>query len=189
MEDAMLSSSYFRLYLKKGLLQGLAIVLTATVIGFSTNMIRKDGLPVVGKWSVEDRVADKSGASLVISLPEAKAVYHKNKALFLDARAQDMFDAGHIRGARNLPWYMVDDYFIEIVKGLDKNTRIITYCDGENCNLSHELALFLKELGFLNTSVLVNGWTVWQEARLPVAEGTGDSQANYYQKDSQGVVK
>jgi rhodanese-related sulfurtransferase len=67
-----------------------------------------------------------------------------------------------------LPWHEVDDYFIEIVNDLDRNTRIITYCDGENCDLSHELALFLKQMGFQNTQVLVNGWTVWQESNLSV---------------------
>ena len=47
---------------------------------------------------------------------------------------------------------------------------IIAYCDGEHCDLSHELALFLKEMGFENARVLVNGWTVWQQAGLRVPD-------------------
>lgn len=45
---------------------------------------------------------------------------------------------------------------------------IITYCDGDTCNLSKELALLLENLGFSKVRVLVNGWTVWQNAGLPV---------------------
>jgi rhodanese-related sulfurtransferase len=34
--------------------------------------------------------------------------------------------------------------------------------------LSHDLALFLKDLGFTRVKVLVNGWTLWKEKNLPV---------------------
>lgn len=164
----MPGSSHFQDYLKKALLQGLTLVVVSAGIGFFANMIRTDGLALVGNWSAENRVSDPSGTSLVISLQEAENLYHENRALFLDARDTGSFDAGHIRGARNLPWHEVDDYFIEIVNGLDKDTRIITYCDGEYCDLSHELALFLKQMGFSKTFVLINGWTLWQEKNLPV---------------------
>lgn len=94
----MLSSSPFQDYFNKAVLQGLAIVMVAAGIGFSTNMFRADGLALVGNWSAKERIIDESGVSLVISLPEAKKLYHENKALFLDARDQSLFDAGHIRG-------------------------------------------------------------------------------------------
>lgn len=164
----MLNGSHFKLYLKKGLSQNLLILLVAALIGFSVNWLRSDGISIVGDWSSEGRVTDDTGVSLVIPLSEAKMLYEKNRALFLDARSKEFFDTGHIKGAKNLPWHEVDDYFIEIVNDLDRNTRIITYCDGENCDLSHELALFLKQMGFQNTQVLVNGWTVWQESNLSV---------------------
>ena len=44
-------------------------------------------------------------------------------------------------------------------------------CDGETCELSHDLALFLRDAGFVNTRVLVNGWTLWQQAGLPMEAG------------------
>jgi 3-mercaptopyruvate sulfurtransferase SseA len=56
---------------------------------------------------------------------------------------------------------------MEMADRLEGSGTIITYCDGESCELSHELALFLKEMGFANVRVLVNGWTVWQQAGLP----------------------
>jgi 3-mercaptopyruvate sulfurtransferase SseA len=64
----------------------------------------------------------------------------------------------------------MDRYFMESLDRLEAAETLITYCDGESCDLSHELALFLRELGFQDVRVLVNGWTVWREAGLP-AEG------------------
>nr|NJM03710.1 rhodanese-like domain-containing protein [Desulfobacula sp.] len=111
---------------------------------------------------------EDGGNSLAIPLPEAEALFRKNKAVFLDARDKTLFDEGHIKGAKNLPWYEVDDYFQQVVPGLDREAPVITYCDGESCNLSHELALFLKNMGFVEVRVLVNGWTVWRENNLPI---------------------
>lgn len=70
----------------------------------------------------------------------------------------------------SLPWQEADRYFMELADRLDVAETIVTYCDGVSCELSHELALFLKEMGFENVRVLVNGWTVWQQAGLPTAK-------------------
>jgi rhodanese-related sulfurtransferase len=39
--------------------------------------------------------------------------------------------------------------------------------------LSHDLALFLRDAGFTDTRVLVNGWALWQQAGLPVEAASG----------------
>jgi rhodanese-related sulfurtransferase len=62
---------------------------------------------------------------------------------------------------------------VEVTGDLEFETVIISYCDGETCNLSHDLALFLKDAGFLNVRVLVNGWTVWRESHFPVESSEG----------------
>jgi hypothetical protein len=102
MENDMLNGSHFKLYLKKGLSQNLLILLVAALIGFSVNWLRSDGISIVGDWSSEGRVTDDTGVSLVIPLSEAKMLYEKNRALFLDARSKEFFDTGHIKGAKKL---------------------------------------------------------------------------------------
>jgi len=77
------------------------------------------------------------------------------------------------------PWDVfrngTDRQFIEATKDISPDATIITYCDGETCNLSHNLALFLLDMGFSNVRVLINGWTVWLEGNLPVEKGnTGE---------------
>ena len=143
------------------------IILLSVVAGLAVNLIRTDSIPFIQGWSVESRLSQGDGDSLAISLSEAQALFLENKAVFLDARGKDLFDEGHIKGARSLPWHGVDDYFQEVIQGMDRETLVITYCDGESCNLSHDLALFLQNMGFTHIKVLVNGWTLWAENNLP----------------------
>jgi len=115
----MANRSVLRLQLQTVLFQMLFVLMLSGAVGFSVNMIRSNGIPVIGDWSTEGRMT--------------------------------------------------------AVDGMSNDTLIITYCDGENCDLSHELAIFLRDMGFPNVKVLVNGWTVWQEMNLPVE---GDSFGN-----------
>lgn len=154
--------------LKQSLWQLPMIAFMACLLGLAVNHFRSDSIPVVGDWSVDARFSDSAGESLVISLEDAKKLFEQKRAVFIDARPKDQYDEGHIQKAISLPWQEVDSYFMAVATQLDDQVKIITYCDGESCELSHELALFLKEMGFNNVKVLVNGWSSWQEAGLPV---------------------
>jgi rhodanese-related sulfurtransferase len=152
---------------RKTLWQIPALIALAAIIGIGTNTWRDDGIPLAGDWAVEARFSDTAGENLVITLEQAVQWFQRDSVLFLDARPPSLYVEGHIRGALNLPWQEVDQYFMELADRLSGSAMIITYCDGESCDLSHELALFLKEMGYDNVRVLVNGWTVWQQADLP----------------------
>lgn len=161
----------FQERLKQTLWQVPALVIMAGLIALGINQWRTDGIALIGNWSVEARFSDTAGESLVIPIDQAGALFEQDAAVFLDARPQGQFMGGHIRGALNLPWQEVDRYFMEMADRLDGAGMIITYCDGESCELSHELALFLKEMGYSNVHILFNGWTVWQQAGLPIEGG------------------
>ncbi|MBF0230992.1 MAG: rhodanese-like domain-containing protein [Desulfamplus sp.] len=163
-----------RAYLKQTFWQIPAFIILAFILALTINHFRSDSIPIIGDWSVDARFSDSAGASLVISLDEAKVLFEQNHALFLDARPKDEYDEGHIAGALSLPQQEAESYFMEVAIELEASQVdingskvIITYCDGDTCELSHELALFLKEMGFNNVKVLVNGWSVWLEAGLP----------------------
>lgn len=147
-----------------------AILVVALLFAVGVNHWRSDGIPLYGDWSAEKRFSNDFGSSLVISLDRAVKVFENKTGVFVDARPESQYKNGHIQGAVNIPWQEVDRFFMEVYDRLESAEVIITYCDGETCDLSHELALFLKEAGFGNVHVLVNGWTVWQKAGLPVSE-------------------
>ena len=144
----------------KAMWQSTAIIFLAALISFLTNQYRSERLPLT--HYMDDR------NSLAISLTQASAAFTGKTAVFLDARPVKDFVKGHIKGARNLPYKDVDRFFSYVLEDISPDKLIITYCDGETCELSHELALFLKDMGFNNVKVLVNGLTVWKKANLPV---------------------
>jgi rhodanese-related sulfurtransferase len=131
--------------------------------------MRPNGIPFVQTWSMADKLVTEEGDTLAIALEDAADLFADNAAIFLDARTPAEYETGHIQGAVNLPWHEVDNYFETVIMTLDPEAMIITYCDGEACSLSHDLALFLKDLGFTRVKVLVNGWTLWKEHDLPVS--------------------
>jgi|WetSurMetagenome_2_1015567.scaffolds.fasta_scaffold86943_2 rhodanese-related sulfurtransferase len=158
--------------------QGMAILLLASAIALFVNQLRLEGLPLVADWSPEAQLKLDSGDSLAISLDEVEALFISRSALFLDARSRDLFAEGHIQGAANLPWDEFDQSFALVMADIPQETPLVTYCDGESCGLSKDLAIALLEKGYTNVRVLVNGWTLWQEKNLPLELPATASTAN-----------
>jgi len=158
---------------KQAIWQVPVVIFAACILAFSANALRPDSLPLTGDWSIDGRMTTVTGERLDIPLQEAETLFRNQAAVFLDARSSDDYARGHIKGARSLPWQDVDRSFMEVTQDLESETPIITYCDGETCNLSHDLALFLKDDGFMNVRVLLNGWTVWRESHFPVEPSEG----------------
>lgn len=146
-----------------------ALVILSAVVALGVNALRTERLPLVGDFSVAARITTATGERMDISIEEAEKLFFTHAAVFVDARPVEDYARGHIKGARSLPWQSVDIEFIGVTSDLALDTQIVTYCDGETCELSHDLALFLRDAGFLNTRVLVNGWTLWRQAGLPTA--------------------
>jgi rhodanese-related sulfurtransferase len=147
------------------------LVILSAVASLAVNALRPDRLPLVGDFSVAARMTTATGERMDIPLEEAEKLFSTHAAVFVDARSVEDYANGRIQGARSLPWQEVDLRFMGVTEALDLEMPIVTYCDGEKCELSHNLALFLRDAGFLNTRVLVNGWTLWQQAGLPVESG------------------
>ena len=156
---------------RQALRQVSLIILIAGVVGLGVNWLRTDSLPLVGDWSVKTGTA---GENLAIPLAEAARLFSEQAVLFIDARYEEDYADGHIKGALSLPWDdAVHTRFLKIAGAIPPDRVIITYCDGERCHLSHALAVFLCEKGFKEVRELVNGWTVWRDAGLPVERGNG----------------
>lgn len=154
---------------KAASMQAIVILSIAAVAALSVNHFRSSPLPLIGDWSVDARLATPSGRKLAILLEEAKTLHQSGSAVFLDARPGEDYEKGHIAGARSLPWSEAERMVMDVVGDVADETPMIAYCDGDTCNLSKDLALFLDSLGYTRVYVLVNGWSVWQENGLPVA--------------------
>ncbi len=158
-------------FIIKALWQGVLIILIAAALSLAVNHFRRGGLPLVGDWSSR---AGSSGLETaggwgdnVISIEEARALFLTNGAVFIDARPEEVYRSGHIKGALNLPPDSLEDLLPVVAAHIPPDSLIITYCDGENCTLGKEAALQLSAKGYSHVEVLVNGWSVWQDAGLP----------------------
>jgi rhodanese-related sulfurtransferase len=140
----------------------------AAALSLVVNHFRRAGLPLVGDRSHETPSnGGKTFEAPVVSLEEARALFLTDGAVFIDARPAEVYREGHIRGALSLPLDSLDELLEDVVAQIPPDSLIITYCDGQNCHLSKELALQLSARGFSHVEVLVNGWSVWKDAGLP----------------------
>jgi rhodanese-related sulfurtransferase len=152
----------------RALWQGGVIVLVAIAVGLLVNQVRPARLALVADWSPKTRLTTGAGISLEVPLEAAEALFFARMALFLDARSPELYAEGHIQGAVNLPWDAFEATFPQVMAGVPHDTTVVTYCDGETCGLSKDLAFALLQQGYFNVRVLVNGWTLWQQSNLPV---------------------
>jgi rhodanese-related sulfurtransferase len=155
--------------------QTVALALMAVVLGLIVNQLRSDSLPLPGDWSPGARITMKFGKNILIPFDEAKEKFFTGAAVFIDARAPELYQEGHIKGALNLPIAEFDQLADKVLMDFPEDTLIVTYCDGDDCALSAELALKLKEIGYENVRVLHNGWTEWKSHQLPF-EGAGEQE-------------
>lgn len=146
---------------------------TALIVGASVwlamtfNSARTDRLPLVRDPQVAAQVAAERGE---ISLADATLLFRSGQAVFVDAREAEEFALGHIEGALSLDPLSFGQEFPALRERMEGKT-VVTYCDGEQCQLSHELAEQLKGMGLLDVRVLRNGWSLWTAQGLPTATG------------------
>jgi len=155
---------------KRTVWQTTVMLFAASAVALLTNSIRSDRVSLVADWSSEARLQMESGESMVIPLEEAYKRCSSGEAVFLDARSPDYYQLGHILCARSLTWETRETQFETAMEGVTQDCLIVAYCDGENCSLSESLARQLLEMGYRNVRVLVNGWTRWVNAGLPISD-------------------
>src|SRR5436309_1125022 len=138
--------------------RSLVIVVVSAALGLAVNAVSPRHIPYI---TPPKKAAD---ASEFVPLPEAYRLWSSGTAFFLDARAPADYAAGHIANAFSLPAEAFNEHFPEVAPVLTPDSSIIVYCDGIECELSHRCADLLRERGYMNVRVLVNGWTLWHTA-------------------------
>jgi 3-mercaptopyruvate sulfurtransferase SseA len=156
--------------------QVLAIVVMSALVGGVSNLIRGDRIPWISK-PVSLNVIDptKAGsrqANPPIPYPQAILLdavnaLHSDGAVIIDARLPEFYKKGHIPSAINIPFENLDPY-LETLCAISKDDTVIVYCDGVDCELSHDLAFFMIQEGYHHLFVFQGGWEEWAASGLPV---------------------
>jgi rhodanese-related sulfurtransferase len=155
-------------FLMKVLWQIPLIIIISVGIALGFNQLRPKTLPLICPWSQSVLENTFSEYVSTVSVEEAAALFHSDKAVFIDARPEYAYDRGHIKGALCLPWNQAEEKCFDVIESLPPDKKIITYCDGATCDLCDKLAVFLCDLGFDDVQALINGWTIWNQHSLPV---------------------
>lgn len=90
-----------------------------------------------------------------------------NQSIIIDARDEEDFNKGRIKGAINIPFDYYEEFEFQL-DDIDLEKILIVYCSGGECSLSIDLADYLMlDRGFFNVLVYEGGWPEWKGAGLP----------------------
>jgi rhodanese-related sulfurtransferase len=102
-----------------------------------------------------------------ITVKDAKALYDKGDAKFIDVRVADQYAAGHIKGAVNVPQAETGKRLADI----PKTGNVIVYCDCPHDEESSGVAYNLRfSAGYTNVKILEGpaAFDQWKNAAYPV---------------------
>lgn len=99
--------------------------------------------------------------------------YSHNLIVFVDARDDAHYQAGHIPGAHAFDHYRATESLASVLAVCQAAERVVVYCDGGDCEDSEFAAVLLRESGVPNAKLAVypGGFTEWQSNALPVELG------------------
>lgn len=156
--------------LVKACRQALFISVAAVALGLSINALRPQGLDLIRSSETAVPMADSvnSDSPQPIELTDALDKLKKGSAIFMDARAEYDYNAGHILTARNYPKKTLDVWMPDFFNNTPPEALLITYCSDTRCHLAEHLAGKLYELGYPNVRFMAAGWDGWLAAGYPV---------------------
>jgi len=153
------------------ILQAILLVLISILIGIGSNILSSKPLPWFAvELSVVEDVEIKSNEPILaaISIEQAK-LFFDDEVLFVDARDEGYFEAGHIKGAmKNIFLY---ELIFNIVEKQNTDAPLVVYCGDPGCGDSEQLAYDLKDSGFTKLYVFKGGWLEWSKAGYPSEVG------------------
>jgi rhodanese-related sulfurtransferase len=174
--------------------RALAIVGIALLVGLVDSYIRPITVSLEGSYSdpsVTDALRETQRqieqlskedekdprASLIrrggsfISTEDAKREYDLG-VQFFDARVEEEFNMGHVKGAVLVdptdPKIVSSEKKPEFLHKYDPRYPVVVYCNGGDCDSSQLVAIRLKQFGFVNVKVFEEGYPVWKAKGYPV---------------------
>lgn len=97
--------------------------------------------------------------------------------VFVDARDDDHYQAGHVPGAYRLDHYHPENYLASVLPACQVAEKIVVYCKGGNCEDSEQTAILLRDAGLPRDRIFVyaGGFDEWTGNHLPVEIGSRNS--------------
>jgi len=97
---------------------------------------------------------------------EALAAGHRDFTV-LDVRSPESFNAGHVRGAVNLPYRRINE---RNLAAWPADTLFVAYCNGPHCNGADRAAVRLARLG-RTVKKMIGGIVGWKDEGFSLETG------------------
>lgn len=153
--------------LKKIVAQIALVLILSAGVAFFTNAARDDRLPWVMPFPPTYQCPSSEKPGLPMDLQTALSLYGKAGTVFVDARKSDAFQAGHIQGARHIPYSFVEPMSKQILDSLRDFKSIIVYCNTKDSEASKLLAGEFAQAGISGVAYLEKGLAGWVKAGGP----------------------
>lgn len=97
--------------------------------------------------------------------------------VFIDARDEEHYQAGHIPGAYEFDPYHPEKYFPAVMPACRAAAQIVVYCHGGDCDDSKSAAHLLRQVGIPSAKLFIyeGGITDWSTNHQPVELGARNS--------------
>jgi rhodanese-related sulfurtransferase len=152
--------------------QVISIIIVSSIFGVGYNAVRTESLSLLYQKPDERTVEEVDSLlseTTILSAPEyinlesAKEMYDRG-IIFIDARDEEEFAEGHIKGAVLAP---STPELIQLFP--DLSTSMVMYCSGGECDVSQELAeQLMYDWEYERIFVYLGGWPEWKAAGYPV---------------------
>jgi rhodanese-related sulfurtransferase len=87
--------------------------------------------------------------------------------LWVDARPDTEFAAGHIPDAVSLNFENWTEQFPKFLDHYNSGQKVVVYCSATSCQLSREIAEKLRASGVEDAYFLEGGWEAWKQQNHP----------------------
>jgi len=153
--------------------QSVFMILFSCIVGFGSNLFRSNSIPwIAPKLEISDSISLENDTNepvlTAISLTLAKELFDDG-VLFIDARDDAYFVAGHVKSALKNAFLMELIFTIEAIQ--NKHAPVVVYCGDPGCGDSEDLAYDLQDSGFTKLYVFKGGWLEWSKAGYPSEVG------------------
>lgn len=105
-----------------------------------------------------------------ITIDDAKRLFDAGAA-FVDSRKAEDYAAGHVADAFRIDTYMFKDGNPPKLQLIARDSFVVVYCNGGNCDESDNLARLLDGSGYKKVYVMHDGFPGWRAAGHPTGTG------------------
>jgi rhodanese-related sulfurtransferase len=99
--------------------------------------------------------------------------YEQGLVIFIDARDDQHYAAGHIPGAWPFDRFRPEQYLPTVLPACLTAVKVVVYCNGGECEDSEFAAIMLRDAGVPREALFIyaGGITEWKAQRLPMEAG------------------